>query len=289
MISIYYSLALALMAAALVGLLSGTLGCFAVLRRQSLLGDAVAHAALPGICLAFWMTHSKESWVLLLGAIVAGWAGTLLVGAISRHSIIKEDAALGLILSVFFGIGLVILTALQSTNQTGQAGLMTWLFGSMAGVSIQEIMIMAIVTSMALCGVMIGWHPLVVCTFDRFYAHTLGINTRRMEWMITFLLVVAIAIGLQLVGVVLMSSLMIAPAVSARQWVNRLGPMVMIAGAIGMMATMMGVMISSLMRIPTGPTIVLCVSVFVMVSILVAPHRGIVWRLGRRRVVLSEP
>ncbi|NDD67193.1 metal ABC transporter permease [bacterium] len=277
-----YTLCLAMLASGLVGLLSGGLGCFAVLRRHSLLGDAIAHAALPGIGLAYWITHSKTSGVLLVGAIVAGWTGTLLVGAISRRSIIKEDAALGIILSVFFGIGLVILTALQRHDGMGQAGLSSWLFGSIAGVSIGDVWVLGCLTAAGLCVLWALWHPLVVLAFDPHYANTIGFQPRILEWILTLLLVLAIAVGLQVVGVVLMSSLVIAHAVAARQWVNRMGSMVLVAMGIGACSTMGGVWVSTQWQWPTGPTIVVGVSLCVLISILLAPHRGLWWRYRAR-------
>lgn len=270
------------MAAGLVGILAGGLGCFAVLRRHSLLGDAIAHAALPGICVAYWMTHSKASVVLLLGAIVAGWTGTLLVGAISRHSMIKEDAALGIILSVFFGLGLVMLTALQHHDGVGQAGLMSWLFGSIAGVSMADVWVLGALTLGGGGVLWVLWHPLVVLSFDAQYAHTLGFNTRMIEWVLTLLLVLAIAVGLQVVGVVLMSSLVIAPAVAARQWVNRVSHMVMLAMVMGAGSTVWGVWVSTHWQWPTGPTIVVMVSLLVIASLILAPHRGLWWRYRAR-------
>jgi len=277
-----YTLGLAMLASGLVGLLSGALGCFAVLRRHSLLGDAIAHAALPGICLAYWITHTKATGVLLVGAIVVGWAGTVLVGAISKHSIIKEDAALGIMLSVFFGVGLVLLTALQRQDGMGQAGLMGWLFGSIAGVSMADVWVLGVLTVLGLLVMGVMWHPLVVLAFDADYAHTLGFHTRWIEWVLTFLLVLAIAVGLQVVGVVLMSSLVIAPAVAARQWVQRVRSMVMVAMVLGVCSTVLGVWVSTQLQWPTGPTIVVMVSMVVMVSIIMAPRRGLWWRYRAR-------
>ncbi len=134
-----YTLLTVAAGAATLGLMSGALGSFAVLRRQSLLGDAVAHAALPGIALAFLITGSRETWALTIGAAILGWVGALLVIAIRRTTRIKEDTALGLVLSVFFGFGLLLLTFIQKRPNSSQAGLDKFLFGQAATLLISDI------------------------------------------------------------------------------------------------------------------------------------------------------
>jgi ABC-type Mn2+/Zn2+ transport system permease subunit len=134
-----YTLRTVAAGAATLGLMSGALGSFAVLRRQSLLGDAVAHAALPGIALAFLITGSRETWALTIGAAILGWVGALLVIAIRRTTRIKEDTALGLVLSVFFGFGLLLLTFIQKRPNSSQAGLDKFLFGQAATLLISDV------------------------------------------------------------------------------------------------------------------------------------------------------
>jgi len=144
-----YTLRTVALGAGVLGVVSGSLGSFAVLRRQSLLGDAMSHAALPGIVIAFILTRSKFSLVLLLGALVAGWLATLLMTAIVRYTRIKQDSALGLVLSVFFGFGLLLLTYVQRIPDANQAGLNSYLFGQAAALLQRDVVAMAILGSIA--------------------------------------------------------------------------------------------------------------------------------------------
>ena len=270
--------------AAILGITSGALGTFAVLRRQALLGDAISHAALPGVALAFLLTGSKAPFTLVLGAALAGFVGTLLVGAVVRTTRVKEDAALGIMLSVFFGVGLVLLTYIQRRPDAAQAGLDRFLFGQAAALLREDVIVMALLGGAALVVVGLLWKQLKLLAFDPDYAATLGLRVRRYDALLTGLLVVAIVIGLQTVGVVLMSAMVVAPAAAARQWTNRLGVMVVLAAGLGALAGVSGAVLSSeTERLPTGPTIVLAVTALVVVSLLFAPGRGVVWRAVRGR------
>ena len=270
--------------AAVLGIVSGTLGSFAVLRKQSLLGDAISHAALPGIALAFLITGTKSPLGLMLGAMAAGWIATLLVSSISISTRVSYDSALGTILSVFFGFGLVLLTVIQKMPNANQAGLSTFLFGQAAALVFEEVVTMCILGAIALTPVLLMWKSFQVLAFDPEFGHSLGMPIRWLDTLITSLLVIAIVIGLQTVGVVLMSAMIIAPAVAARQWTNRLGIMVSLSAGFGALSGVAGAYLSSTMRqMPTGPTIVLAVSSLVVISLLLAPNRGLVWRWVRNR------
>src|SRR5262245_20907663 len=268
-----------------LGAVSGALGSFAVLRRQSLLGDAVSHAALPGIALAFLLTASRAPLILLAGAAVAGWLATLCVMAIVRASRVKPDAALGVVLSVFFGFGLVLLTYIQrNVPDASQAGLDHFLFGQAATMLLRDLVTMIVLGAVAVVAMLLLWKEFKLLTFDPDFAATLGLPVRRLDVLLTTLLVVAIVIGLQTVGVVLMSAMIVAPAAAARQWTDRLGVMVFLAAGFGAAAGVSGAVLSStIRRMPTGPTIVLCVSVVVLGSVLFAPNRGHVWNWVRQR------
>ncbi|NNE71424.1 MAG: metal ABC transporter permease, partial [Rhodothermales bacterium] len=152
-----YTLRVVALGAAVLGMSSGALGAFAVLRRQSLLGDAISHAALPGIALAFLLTGSKAPLILVLGAAIAGWLGTLLILAVTETSRIKYDSALGMMLSVFFGFGLVLLTFIQKRPDANQAGLDTYLFGQAASLRVSDVVMMAVIASVALALVYMLW------------------------------------------------------------------------------------------------------------------------------------
>ena len=279
-----YTLRTVALGSATLGAVSGALGTYAVLRRQSLLGDAISHAALPGIALAFLLTGSKLPLVLMLGAALAGWLATLLVMAVVNMTRVKYDSALGLMLSVFFGFGLVLLTFIQKLPNANQAGLDTFLFGQAAALVQRDVVTMAGLGGVALLAVGGLWKEFKLLSFDPEFGKSLGFPIHWLDVALTTLLVIAIVIGLQTVGVVLMSAMIIAPPAAARQWTDRLGLMVVLSMVFGAGAGVSGALLSaSTSNLPTGPTIVLCISVVVILSLLFAPRRGLVWRWVRDR------
>lgn len=279
-----YTLMVVSIGAALLGAISGALGTYAVLRRQSLLGDAISHAALPGIAIAFMLTGSKTPLILVLGAAIAGWIGTLFVLSIVRFTRIKYDSALGIVLSTFFGFGLVLLTWIQRQGHANQAGLDTFIFGQAATLLQRDVVTIGILGGFALLITSIFWKELKLLVFDEGFAASIGLPTRLLDIILTSLLVIAIVIGLQAVGAVLMSAMLVAPAVAARQWTNRLNLMVILAGCFGAFSGVVGTYISSTATgVPTGPTIILCITLMVVFSITFAPNRGLLWNSIRQQ------
>jgi manganese/zinc/iron transport system permease protein len=271
--------------AALVGLVAGVLGSFAVLRQQSLLGDTLSHAALPGVCLGFLVAGSRQLEPILAGALVSGAAAALLVVLLTRATRIKTDAALGVALSLFFAVGTVLLTYLQRHAGAAQAGLDAFLFGQAAALVPRDLVVLAVVGSVSLLIVALGWKELKVTTFDADFARSLGRPVVAIEFALSVLIAVAVVIGLQMVGVILMVALVIAPAAAARQWSRRLEGMVVLAGLFGAISGVIGAVISASMRgLSTGPVIVLVASAIVVVSLLLAPQRGVLWTLWHATV-----
>ena len=279
-----YTLRTVALGSAALGLTSGALGSFAVLRRQSLLGDAISHAALPGVAVAFLLTGSKAPLVLVAGAAVAGFLGTLLVMSVVRTTRVKYDTALGIVLSVFFGFGLVLLTFIQRRPDASQAGLDRFLFGQAAGLLQRDLVTMAVLGGVALGVMLLVWKELKLLAFDPDYGASLGFPMRALDVLLTSLLVVAIVIGLQTVGVVLMAAMVIAPFAAARQWSDRLGVATGLAAAFGALAGIVGSVLSSeAERLPTGPTIVLCATAIAIGSLVFAGRRGLLWQMLRGR------
>ena len=279
-----YTLMIVASGAALLGAVSGSLGTYAVLRRQSLLGDAISHAALPGIAIAFLLTGSKAPLILVLGAAIAGWLGTLLIMSIVRLTRIKYDSALGIVLSTFFGFGLVLHTLIQRTGNANQAGLDTFLFGQAATILASDILTIGVLGGVAIVITFVFWKELKLLVFDEGFAASLGFPLRALDILLTCLLVIAIVLGLQAVGAVLMSAMLVAPAVAARQWTNKFSVMMLLAACFGALAGVSGTIISSAAsRIPTGPTIVLCGTVVVGFSIAFASNRGLLWDWIRQK------
>jgi manganese/zinc/iron transport system permease protein len=272
-----YTLRTVALGAGVLGLVSGVLGAFAVLRKQSLLGDAISHAALPGIVVAFMLTGSTEAIVLVIGAFVAGWLATLFMKPITGRTRVKPDAALGIALAVFFGFGLLLLTFVQRWPDASKAGLDKLLFGQAATLVGSDVITMVALGGAALVILSLFWKEFKLLSFDLDYAAASGYRVTLLDVLLTSLTVVAIVVGLQTVGVVLMSAMLVAPAAAARQWTDRLGVMVALAGAFGAFSGMLGALASSLVpRLPTGPTIVVIMSMVVAASLLFAPQRGII-------------
>jgi len=279
-----YTLRTVALGAATLGIVGGGLGTYAVLRGQSLLGDAISHAALPGIALAFLLTGSKEPIVLMLGAGAVGVVAALAIIGVTDATRVKYDSALGLMLSVFFGLGLVLLTYIQHHAGASQAGLDAFLFGQAAALVERDVVTMVLLGGCALGVMVLFWKEFKLLAFDPDFGASLGFPIRGLDVALTTLLVIAIVIGLQTVGVVLMSAVIIAPAAAARQWTDRLGVMTGLAAAFGAVSGVAGAVLSaSVPNLPTGPTIVLCMGAIVAVSLLGAPNRGLLWQWWRSR------
>jgi manganese/zinc/iron transport system permease protein len=267
----------------LLGTGAGILGCFAFLRRRALIGDALAHATLPGVCLAFLVTGSKHPLVLLVGAGITGWLGVRAVESIVRHSRIKEDAALALTLSVFFGAGIVLLTRIQKSGSAAQAGLDKFLFGQAASLVSSDVWLLGGVTLVLIAAVVLAFKEFKLVAFDPSFASTIGWPVGAIEALLSMLTVLAVTVGLQLVGVVLMAAMLVTPASAARYWTDRLGVMVWLAGLFGAIAGAAGAVVSVVApRMPTGPWTVVAASALFVVSLLAAPRRGIIMRAVRR-------
>ncbi len=273
----------------LLGGISGVLGSFAMLRGQSLLGDGVSHAALPGVVLAFLLTGSKNTEVLLLGAMLSGILAAVCMNGIVKNSRIRFDSALALVMSVFFGGGLVLLTYAQKIPDASQAGLSRFIYGQASALMQRDVWLMVICGGFMLIVVLLLWKELKLFLFDEVFARTIGYPTGRLNLLISFLLVLAIVIGLQTVGVILMSAMLITPAVAARQWTRQLWSMTMLAAIFGGISGVAGTIVSSMnVGMPTGPAIVICVSIIAIGSLLLAPGRGVVYQLYQRKRTAAQ-
>jgi len=274
-----YTLRTISLGTAILGAICGMLGSFAVLRKQSLLGDAISHAALPGIAIAFLITGTKETNVLLIGALISGLIGAFWIRGITKRTHLKSDTALGLILSIFFGFGMLLLTYIQKQPNANQSGLDKFLFGQAATLLARDVWFMASVTLVCLMVLLLFWKEFKIMLFDIDYAKTLGFNVKTIDLLITSFIVLAIVLGLQTGGVVLMSAMLLAPAAAARQWTNSLGIMVVLAAIFGATSGVVGTAISaSQNNLSTGPVIVLVAATFVVFSFVFSPSRGLLFR-----------
>jgi manganese/zinc/iron transport system permease protein len=267
---------------ALLGVSSGVLGSFALLRRRSLLGDALAHAALPGVCVAFLLTGSRAIGPLLAGALVAGLLGAACVQLITRATRLKEDSALGIVLSIFFAVGIVLLTLIQHSGAGNQAGLDKIVFGQAAAMVGRDVQVLALCALVVCVLALALFKELKILCFDAGFAAGSGFAPAVIDALLMTLLVLAVVIGLQSVGVVLMAAMLIIPAAAARLWTDRLSRIVLFAGAIGALSGALGTVLSlRAARMPTGPLIVLAAAAIFAVSLIAAPQRGVIPRAVR--------
>ncbi len=268
----------------LLGFICGIVGCFAVLNKQGLLGDGISHASLPGIALMFILLESKNTPMLLLGAAGAALLAMLTILNITKYTRIKFDSALAIVLSVFYGLGIVLKSSIQGSGNANQAGLDGYILGQVNFILTEDIMLMAFCAVLVLVIVLIYWKQLSLFTFDADYARALGYSSKCFHIVLSLLITLAVIIGLKTVGVILMCAMLISPAVAARQWTNKLPMVLALSAVFGMLAGFTGTYAgSSFEKIPTGPMIVVSISVIVLLSLLFAPQRGIISKLIRNQ------
>ena len=270
-----YTLRTVVLGAAVLGLLGGALGSFAVLRRQSLLSDALAHATLPGVVIGFLVTGTTSGSGLLVGAALTAALAAGLVLVVVQRTRVKQDAALAVVLSVFFGAGTVLLTYVAGSGAAGQSGLDRFVLGQAASMVASDVRLMVVLAVVALLVVALLYKELKLVSFDPAFARAAGYPVRRVEALLTVLLVVAIVVGIQTVGVVLVAALLITPAATARQWTDRLGRMILLAAVLGAVSGGTGAVLSATATdLPTGPLIVLVATLLFVLSLPARRLRG---------------
>lgn len=280
-----------------IGAVSGAVGCFAYLRRQSLIGDVVAHSSLLGIMLFFLISYlitgegNKSLQVLIPGALVAGTAALLLTRWIIQETRLKPDSGLGVMLAIFFGSGILLLRWVQraTPNIPGKRGLENYLFGMAAAMTESDLWMIGILGTSTIALMLLVWKEFKVFTFDPVFAQSLGLNPSWLDTLLLMMMVIGIVIGIQSVGVVLMIALLVTPASSARQWTGSLGAMVGLAAFFGALSGGVGSLISfNWPDMPTGPVIVLVATIVFLISLIFAPQRGLVYRYAKRKQMAKE-
>ncbi|NDJ54168.1 MAG: metal ABC transporter permease [Chloroflexi bacterium] len=272
-----YTLRIVSLGGALLGIVSGVLGCFAILRQQSLMGDALSHAALPGVGIAFLLA-GRELGVLLIGAGIASWLGVQFIRAVTRTTRIKQDAAMGIVLASWFAAGIALLAYIQGRSDASQAGLDSFIFGQAAAIVEGDIQLIAGVGLASFVILAAFWKEFKLITFDPQFASANGFRVAILDTLLSTLIVVAIVLGLQLAGVILMVGMLIAPGIAARQWTNKLNQMIILAAVFGAFAGGTGAIVSAIdTDVPTGPMIIIVAFSLVLVSIAFAPGRGLLW------------
>ncbi|SMX48718.1 metal ABC transporter permease [Maliponia aquimaris] len=284
-----YNAALVTVGAALLGFAAGAAGTFLFLRKRALVSDAVSHATLPGVGLAFIVMVSlggdgRNLAGLLAGSAVTAGLGLLAVEWIARRTRLSEDAAIGAVLSAFFGLGVVLLTVIQSMSSGRQAGLESFLLGSTAGMLFQDAVIIAVGGAVAVLATWLLRRPMTLVAFDAEYAAATGVNVARIDLAMMGLVMGVTVIGLKVVGLILIVAMLIIPPVTARFWTERSGTVIWTAGALGGLSGYLGAALSaSAPDLPTGPIIVLVAAALFLLSLFLAPARGVASALLRHR------
>jgi len=259
-------------------------GAFILLQKKALVGDAVSHAVLPGICAAFLFSGSKNTALMLIGAFITGWLALITIDYIAAKSKIKKDAAIGLVLSVFFGAGMVMMTYIQQSGNAAQSGLDHFIFGKAATLIGTDLVIFSVLALVLLLAVGLFFKAFALVAFDRSYAEALGYPVRKLDLLLTSLTVLAVVTGITAVGVVLMAAMLVTPGAAARYWTDNIRRMVAIAVAFGIFAGLAGAYISyTAPAMPTGPWMVVVSSVIAFLSFFFAPKKGIVPKLYTQR------
>jgi ABC-type Mn2+/Zn2+ transport system permease subunit/Mn-dependent DtxR family transcriptional regulator len=278
------SLRFALLGSILLGISCGLLGSFIVVRRMALVGDALSHAVLPGVALGFLWNMTKDPAAIFVGATIAGLLGTFTVGAITRTTKLKEDAALGLVLATFFAVGICLVTMIQRLPTGNKSGIDKFLFGQAAALGAGDVKLMAATTALTVLLLALFYKEFLVTSFDSAFARTVGMPVRLLHDALMLLLAFSVVIALQAVGVVLVSAMLITPAAAAYLLTDRMHRMLLLAAAFGLFAGALGAFLSFLGNgLPTGPCMVLGASAVFALAFLFGPRHGVVPRWWRRR------
>jgi manganese/zinc/iron transport system permease protein len=276
----------------LLGATAGLVGTLAVLHRRSLMGDVLAHAALPGICLAFMATGERRVPMLLLGAFGSGLLGTAVVSWLQRFVRVRSDAAIGIVLSVFFGAGVVLLQVIQTQWPGGsKAGLASYILGRIASTSSEDVGWIAALSLAAVSIVGLFYKEFRLVIFDREFASSQGWPAEGLDQGLMALVALTVVVSLPAAGVVLTASLLILPAATARFWTERFDRLLWLSSLLGAGIGASGTLLSAHSSLPAGPVIVLAGSAAFVSSWLLAPGRGLAvqaWRRAGERMRMEE-
>lgn len=271
----------------MIGLVAGSLGAFAYLRKRSLVSDVISHAALPGALGTFLLAvavglDGRNLALLLVGALVVGGLAVAASGHVARRSRIRIDTAMAIVLTVFFGVGMLLMRVIADGPFPGKGGIQDYLFGNATVITMADLVTIAVVGVVALAMMVLFWKEFALRTFDPAHAALLGFG-RLVDGLMSAALVMAVVIGVKAVGLVLMVALVVTPAAAARQWTRRLPTMVALSAIIGALGGGLGTYVSvNLGAVPPGPVVVLVLFVVFVASLLLAPERSVIHRLVQR-------
>lgn len=287
-----YNTRVVVLGATLLGVGAGVVGSFTLLRKRALIGDALSHATLPGIASAFLVGSSlwgdgKSLPLLLFGGAMSGVLGVGAILLIRRHTRLSEDAALGIVLSVFFGAGVALLGIVQQLPTGHAAGLESFIYGKTAAMLSRDAWLIAGVAAVCVFTSVALFKELALLCFDSGFAASRGYPVGWLDAVLMAMVVVITIVGLQAVGLILMIALLVIPPAAARFWTESLRTMTRIAALLGGVSAFVGATLSaSYPKLPSGATIVLAAAAFFVISALFGQKRGVVLRWLRRREFL---
>ena len=263
---------------------SAMIGSFTLLQKKTLVSDAIAHAVLPGICLAFICTGTKNITYLTIGAFTTGWLASLCIDGITNNSKIKKDTAISLVLSISFGVGSLLLAILQNSGNAAQGGLKYYLYGSAATLVQEDVIALAILSLVIIITIILFFKEFKLIAFDKTFAVSIGLPVKQLEFLLTSLTVLAIVVGIRTVGLVLMAAMLITPPAAARFWTNNLNKMIVLATILAAISGILGTFLSyTAPSMPTGPWIVIIISFTAYFSFIFSPKKGLMARKIKRR------
>ncbi len=263
-----------MLAGVIVGVLCAVIGCFVVLRSMAFIGDAMAHAVLPGVAISYLLKGD-----LFVGALGAALAVALGIGALSRRGAVREDSAIGILFAAALSLGVLLISSIR----TYAVDLSHILFGNVLGVSVRDLVLTGSTAAVVLAAILLLYKELVVVSFDPVLAATLRLPAERLRTALLVLLALTIVVSLQTVGIGLVSALLVTPAATAHLLTRRLPRMMAIAAAIGVASSVIGLYASYYLDVASGAAIVLTATAFFLLAFLFAPGRGAAWQLARRR------
>ena len=265
--------------AMILAITSSIVGSFAFLQKKTLVGDAISHAILPGVCLAYIFTETKNPAILLTGAFISGWLGSITINFISSKTRIKNDTAISIVLSLFFGVGMTLMSYIQNNPKyIDKSGLGHYLFGSITSITTQDLVLFSSVATVTLLIIYFLYKELKIVSFDPDFSQSIGFNVKLINQLLTTLTVISIVLGIKAVGVVLMAGMIITPAAVARFWTNKLNQLLQIAVIIAIFSCLVGSYVSYITPTPTGPWIVIIMSFIAILSFFFAPKKGVISR-----------
>lgn len=283
-----YTYIIIIIGSLLLGLISGLLGTFAVLQKKSLLGDGISHSSLLGVVIAFLITLTKNNTALLIGGSVAGVISTIIILCITANTNLKFNTALAVTMSSMFGFAMLLLSITPKISSSSSAGLQDFIFGSASSLVLADIIALSIVLVLALTTTIIFYRQITLFVFDPHYSHSLYGYRHKTNILLYIMLSTGIVIGLSTVGVILMSAMLVAPHIGARQWTKRLTPTIILSCIFGAVCGATGTIISIVFCLPTGSCLVLTVTTLAFLSVLFSPSRGIIAKAIRYKIAKTK-